>query len=98
MVAGRVAWEATRNRPANQYAVKLQPQIPVQAAGMVLMDDKRVVRARLGGRNRNGLRGTGRIAFAAVLVQAITHIGTVTPISAGCGVASTRHRRSAGGT
>ena len=70
VVAARVRRDALRDRPRGQRAVVLEPQIPVQRARVVLLDDEprrcvppppRAVAGRL--------RGGGEVALAAIGIE-----------------------------
>ncbi len=62
---------AARQRPAHEHAVVLQPEVPVQAAGVVLLDDEAVARARRRRLVRDGLGRAPGVAHGAVPVQAV---------------------------
>ena len=65
----RLGGQALGHRPRRQHAVALEPHVPVQAAGVVLLHHEAVVGAgrRIG--LGDGLRGARRVALAAVLLQ-----------------------------
>ena len=57
-----------RDRPALQDVIALQSQVPVEGAGVVLLDDEPFSFAGLN--LASGLRGLGEIALRPVLLQA----------------------------
>ena len=65
----RLGGQALGHRPRRQHAVALEPHVPVQAAGVVLLHHEPVVGAgrRIG--LGDGLRRARRVALAAVLLQ-----------------------------
>src|SRR5690606_10815073 len=67
----RVGRLAARERPAHEDAVVLQAEVPVQAPGVVLLDDEAVSLARGRGLVRHGLGRALRVAHGAVPVQAV---------------------------
>src|SRR6185437_15548837 len=80
-----------RHRPGHQHPVALQPDVPVQPPGVVLLDHEhaavRVLRG--GGRlGRYGLRRPGGIALAPVRLQLVrVHVTLFTRIT-GAGTGS----------
>ena len=60
----RVDRHALRHRPRHQHAVALQPEVPVQRAGVVLLDHERVVVA-LGQRTSAGTGSGVRVGALA---------------------------------
>jgi hypothetical protein len=73
VVAHLVAREATGHGPGDQHAVALEPQIPVQGAGMVLLDDEPIVARRQRCRGRHGLRCASRVTLTSVFLQPVGH-------------------------
>src|SRR5439155_16683731 len=77
VVARRVAGQAAGYRPGDQYPVAFQPQIPVQPAGVVLLDHEDITLSRLGRFCRYRLRGAPGVAPAPVLGQPVCHTAIV---------------------
>ena len=71
--------DALRNRPAEQGAVLLEPEVVVQPPGVVTLDDEdRLLRLSL--LRTEGLRRLLGIAFALVLGELLGHVlGSFTP-------------------
>ena len=63
--------EVFRHRPRHQHAVVLQPEVVVQASGVMLLDDERVALPRGWFHRGHRLRGFRRVALAAVCAQSI---------------------------
>ena len=65
-----VGGQSLGHRPGREHPVAFEPDVPVQAPGVVLLDDEagaRPLHRRVGVRDR--LRGAPRVALAAVFVQ-----------------------------
>ena len=73
VVALGIGRDALGHRPADQHAVALQPEIPVQAGRMVLLDHEARALGRgalgRGSRPALGLLGAAEVALASVLTQ-----------------------------
>ena len=68
-VLGRVGGDTVGNRPRGEHAVVLEAQVPVQAGGVVLLDDEPVPVLRGGAGLPRGLRRSVEIALGAVVTQ-----------------------------
>src|SRR5690606_20328701 len=77
VVGGRVGRQALGHRPGDQHPVTLQAQVPVEGAGVVLLDDERVAVRGRGGLVGNGLGGTAGVPFTPVLPQFVSHTGVL---------------------
>ena len=82
VVAARVAGQAARHRPGGQHPVVLQAQVPVQAAGVVLLDDE-AGGAGVGAGRRRGSAGTGSGVRAASRRRRYSSSRSVTPAFSG---------------
>ena len=84
MVDRRGVGQILRHRPGHQHAVAFQAEVVVQPAGVVLLDDERIVLAGSRFRLGNRLRGLRCVAHAAVLGQPIRARGTGGQASSAC--------------
>jgi hypothetical protein len=68
MLLPRLERHAFRHRPAREGAVPLQPEVVVEPAGVVALDDEdgQVI---AGAFRAEGLRGPLRVSLAAVVAQ-----------------------------
>ena len=67
----RLERDALRHRPRRQGAVELEPEVVVEPAGVVPLDDEdRCPRSLTRPRTGKGLRGLGWISLAPVLARA----------------------------
>ncbi|GAB3849696.1 hypothetical protein GCM10029963_34630 [Micromonospora andamanensis] len=77
VVASRIARQPARHRPGDEHPVALQPQVPVQAAGVVLLDDEPgavVGPGPSGSPGRHRFGGTRGVPLTPVLLQPVSHI------------------------
>src|SRR5207248_1897454 len=75
------ARQALRHRPRHEHAVALEPEVPVQPGGVVLLDDEKLVAAGLGRTVRPRLAGTAAIALAPVFGELVLcHQTPATPV------------------
>jgi hypothetical protein len=79
VVATRIAGQTAWHRPGREHPLVLQAQVPVQAAGVVLLDDEAggvgVGAGRQRALRRHRLGRAGRVPPSPVLVQPVGHTG-----------------------
>lgn len=73
VVGGGVGRDALGDGPGGEDAVAFQAQVPVEGAGVVLLDDEGVAAARLGRLGGDGFGGSLGVAFAPVLLKFVNH-------------------------
>ena len=78
-----VAGQAAGDGEGDQHAVAFQADVPVQAAGVVLLDDEAPALARRRASARHRLRRAGGVPLAAIFIEPVGHVSIVCPARAG---------------